>query len=194
MNSDHRRSRGRRRRLATAFLLLAVGACASRPPEGTRQYLDEKSAATVTVAQGSLVFARDRPELAVHARDYLTLVPIDVNRMGTHVIYFYSYVWSTIDERGPRAGIEATSTYEIVADDRRIPLLPVKGTPGDLGLEEPPLRAPSKSARLLIARTDRETLAFLAAADSIRVVELQNGVSERYELWSGNPGSLVALR
>jgi hypothetical protein len=180
--------------LAVAMLLLVVGACASGPPDGTRQYLDEKSAATVTVSQGSLVFARERPELAVHARDYLTLVPIDVNRMGTHVLYFYGFVWSTIDKRRSPASDEGIAQFEIVADGRRIPLVPVRATPRELGLAEAPVRAPSGSARLLIAQTDRQTLAFLAAAGAIRAAELHDGVSEPYELWSGNPRSLVALR
>ena len=195
MTSDGNRRLPRSpRHLAVAMLLLVVGACASPPSDGPRQYLDEKSAATVTVAQGSLVFARERPELAVHARDYLTLVPIDVNRMGTHVLYFYGFVWSTIDKRGSTPSGEGIAQFEIVADGRRIPLVPVRATPRELGLAEPPVRAPSGSAQLLIARTDRQTLAFLAAAGVIRAAELHDGVSEPYELWSGNPGSLVALR
>jgi hypothetical protein len=194
MTSDGNRVPRGVRHVAVAMFLLAVGACASRPSDGTRQYLDERSAATVTVSQESLVFARERPELAVHARDYLTLVPIDVNRMGTHVLYFYGFVWSTIDKRGASASEEGTTRFEIVADGRRIPLVPVEATPRELGLAEPPVRAPSGSARLLIARTDRQTLNLLAGAGELRAAELRDGVSESYELWSGNPGSLLALR
>jgi hypothetical protein len=183
-----------RQHLAVAMLLLLVSACASRPSDGPRQYLDQKSAATVTVSEGALVFARERPELAVHARDYLTLVPVDVNRMGTHVLYFYGFVWSTIDKRGSQARDDDAVQFEIVADGRRIPLVPVRASPHELGLGDPPVRAPSKSARLLIAETDRDALAYLAAAGTIRAAELHDGVSETYELWSGNPGSLAALR
>jgi hypothetical protein len=192
MTSD--RSLGRPRHLAVVILTLAVCACASTPTDGPRQYLDEKSAATVTVAREPLVFARERPELAVHARDYLTLVPIDVNRMGKHVVYFYGFVWSTIDKRAAPGSDDGTLQFEIVADGRRIPLVPVKATPRELGLAEPPLSPPSASARLLIAQTDRQTLAFLATAGVIQAAELRDGASESYELWSGNPGSLLALR
>jgi hypothetical protein len=192
MTSD--RALGRPRHLAAAILTLAVCACASTPSDGPRQYLDENSAATVTVAREPLVFARERPELAVHARDYLTLVPIDVNRMGTHVLYFYGFVWSTIDKRAAPGRDDGTLQFEIVADGRRIPLVPVKAIPRELGLAEAPVRAPSGSARLLIVQTDRQTLAFLATAGVIHAAELRGGVSESYELWSGNPGSLLALR
>jgi hypothetical protein len=194
MSSEyHRRHRGPHH-LAVAVLTLAVGACASPPTGGPRQYLDKKSAATVTVASEALVFARDRPELAVHARDYLTLVPVDVNRMGTHVLYFYGYAWSTIDKRGAMAGHEGAANFEIIADGRRIPLTPVVATPRELGLAEPPIRAPSASARLLVARTDRETLALVAAAAELGAAELRDGTSEPYELWSGNPALLLAVR
>ena len=64
------------------------------------------------MAPGSLVFARERPELAVHARDYITLVPLDVNRMGKHSLYFYVYVWSTIDKRGLPANEAAPGQIE----------------------------------------------------------------------------------
>jgi hypothetical protein len=192
MTSD--RSLSRPRHLAVVILALAACACTSTPPDGPRQYLDEKSAATVTVAREPLVFARERPELAVHARDYLTLVPIDVNRMGKHVLYFYGFVWSTIDKRGAPGSDDGTLQFEIVADGRRIPLVPVKASPRAIGLAEPPVRAPSRSARLLIAQTDRQTLAFLATAGAVHAAELHAGMSESYELWSGNPGSLLALR
>jgi hypothetical protein len=194
MTSDRDRSLRSLRRLVVVVVALAAGACASPPSDGPRQYLDEKSAATVTVAREALVFARDRPELAVHARDYLTLVPIDVNRMGTHEVYFYGYVWSTIDKRGSGYLRDGVAGFEIIADGRRIPLVPVNATPRELGLVEPPLRAPSASARLLIARTDRETLAIVTNAGELSAAELNDGLSEPYVLWSGSPGALLALR
>ena len=154
-------------RLAIVATALATGACASPPSGVTRQYLDEESAATVTVARDALVFARDRPEFAVHARDYLTVVPVDVNRMGSHAAYFYCYVWSTIDKRRSAAAGGVSAQFEVVADGQRIPLVPVNATARELGLAEPPIVAPSGSARLLIARTDRETLALLARASEL---------------------------
>ena len=194
MTSDRDRSLRDLLRAAVVIAALACGACASPPSDGPRQYLDETSAATVTVARAALVFARDRPELAVHARDYLTLVPVDVNRMGTHSTYFYGYVWSTIDKRGSGNARDGVANFEIVADGKRIPLVPVHATARELGLVEPPLRAPSGSAQLLIAGTDRETLALVANASDLSASESIDGLSERYVLWSGNPAELLALR
>lgn len=180
------------RNLVVAMVALAAGGCASQPPDSVRQYLDERSAATVTVAAGSLVFARDRPELAVHARDYLTLVPVDVNRGGKHVLYFYGYIWSTIDKRRLPAADDRTGQFELVADGRRIPLVAVKAGPRDLGLAQRPVPAPADSAELLIAITNRETLEFLAAAATIHAAAQHDGISDRYDLWKDNRELLLA--
>jgi hypothetical protein len=202
MTSEHFRCERQRlsgaRALAGRWLTLvataiAAGGCATPPTDGAREYLDAKSAATVTVAARPLVFARERPELAVHARDYLTLVPVDVNRAGTHVLYFYGYSWSTIDKRRLGDVADAEQHFELIADGRRIALTPVKAKPRAIGLAEPPLKAPADTAQVLISATSREVLAFLAGATVIRVVAVQAGMSERYELWADGRAAIAAL-
>lgn len=187
------RARGPARWLAAGMAALIAAGCATSPDTGVHEYLDETSAATVTVASRGLVFARERPDLAVHARDYLTVVPIDVNRAGTHVQYFYCYVWSTIDKRRLPAGDDTPTQFELVADGRRIPLAPVTSPPRSLGLAETPVPPPSDSAHLLIAVTTRETLAFLADAGVVRAVEFRDGVGERYEPWSDGRADMAGL-
>lgn len=179
--------------MALALLSAVSGGCVTAPSDGVREYLDEKSAATVTVAARPIVFARERPELAVHARDYLTIVPVDVNRAGTHVLYFYGYAWSTIDKRGLGNAAPATPQFELIADGRRIPLTPVAIAPRAIGLAEPPLKAPADSAQLLISMTSREVLAFLADATDVRVVAVQAGVGERYTIWADGRAAIAAL-
>ncbi len=129
-----------------AAVLLATGCATPESTSGEREYLDEFTAATITVGSSVLVFARERPELAVHARDYLTLVPVDVNRSGTHVQYFYGYVWSTLDKRGLAEEATVVRRFDLVADGRRIALTPVAGELRDIGLGEPPLPSPARRA------------------------------------------------
>jgi len=164
-------------------VLLAAGCATTDSANGEREYLDEETAATVTVGGPALVFARERPELAVHARDYLTLVPVDVNRSGAHAQYFYGYAWSTLDKRGLPEEAAAALRFELVADGRRIPLQPLAGEPGDVGLGERPLPAPARSAQVLVAPTSREVQDFVAGAKELRAVALRDGVAERFELW-----------
>jgi hypothetical protein len=163
--------------------LLAAGCATPESVRGEREYLDEVTAATITVGSPTLVFARERPELAVHARDYLTVVPVDVNRAGTHSQYFYAYVWSTLDKRGLAEEATVDWRFELVADGRRIALTPVAGELRDLGLGAPPLPSPARSAQVLVAPTSRDVQAFVAGASELRAVATHDGGAERFELW-----------
>ena len=171
---------------ACAGVALFVAGCAATPApdDGPREYLDETTAATVTVGGRRMVFALERPELAVHARDYLTLVPIDVNRAGSHAQYFYGYVWSTIDKRGVGKGSDTAARFELVADGRRIPLNPVSGSARDLGLAEAPLEPPAASAQVLVSATSREAQDFVSGAAEVVVVAVHDGVADRFALWA----------
>lgn len=171
---------------APALAALACGllltSCATTDEPAPRQYLDEHTAATVTVASGGLVFARARPEFAVNARDYLTIVPVDVNRGGTHVQYFYCYVWSTIDK--PPGATDKPATFELVADGRQIPLVQVDTPVRTLGFGEIPVAPPAHNALPLISVTNREVLQFLVRAQALSVVATRDGIGERYDLWT----------
>ena len=173
-------------RPAASVLAVAMlsGCVASAPSSGEREYLDEQTAATVTVGSSELVFARERPELAVNARDYLTLVPVDVNRAGAHAQYFFGYAWSTIDRGATGSERPAMPRFDLVADGRRIPLVPHEGSLGALGLGELPVPPPSRSATVLVAPATREQLEFVRSASDVRALMLGDQGSERFDLWS----------
>ncbi|HEX7375258.1 MAG TPA: hypothetical protein VF277_09790, partial [Steroidobacteraceae bacterium] len=170
------------------FLLLA--GCATTDPAAVHDYLDEQTAATVTVGGTGTVFGRARTEYAINARDYFTVIPVDVNRGGTHVLYFYCYQWSTIDR--PNASDRA-SGFEIVADGRQIPLTPASASLRTLGFGQYPVEPPALNALPLVAVTTREVLSFLAQAKEVSVVATRNGLSERYELWTDQRSAVEAF-
>jgi len=166
-----------------AVAVLVAGCATSAPGGGGREYLDAQTAATVTVGGPALVFARARPDLAVHARDYLTLAPVDVNRAGVHAQYFVVYAWSTIDKRSLAEEPGTTSRFELIADGRRIPLVRHPGSLSELGFGEPPVPPPARSATLLVAPTSREQQDFVLSAADLTAVLVQDQASARYELW-----------
>lgn len=168
--------------LATGTLLTAIlmAGCASEQPAGPREYLDERTAATITVAGESMVFACDRPELGVNARDYVTLTAVDVNTSGRHATHLVGYAWSTLDKR---AVPESDSHYEIIADDRTLPLQPMPDGFRSIGVNEPPIPVPSRSALPLSAPITRDQLQFLRDTPGAHVVRTRDGVLERFDLW-----------
>jgi len=169
--------------LATGALLAAIlmAGCASEQQAGPREYLDERTAATITVAGEAMVFAYNRPELGVHARDYVTLTAVDVNTSGRHATHLVGYAWSTLDKRTVQ---ESDSRYEIIADDRTLPLQPMPDGFRSIGVNEPPIPVPSRSALPLTAPITRDQLQFLRDTPGAYVVRTRDGVLERFDLWS----------
>src|SRR5262245_7346855 len=68
-------------------LLLLVTGCTMTRPVGPREYLDEKTAATITVVSDPWIFTRERFGTAVDQNDFLNVYAIDVNRQGDHRQY-----------------------------------------------------------------------------------------------------------
>jgi hypothetical protein len=163
-----------------ACALLAQG-CASPGSAQPLEYLDERTAATITVAAESLVFALARPELGVNARDYVTLTAVDVNTSGRHARHLVGYAWSTLDKRALQ---EDAGSYELVADDRVLPLARMPGGFASIGVAEPPLEPPARAAMPLSAPVTAEQLQFVLDASTRRVVRTRDGVAERFELWN----------
>lgn len=162
-----------------AFAALAQG-CAGSGPAQPREYLDERTAATITVAGESLVFALERPELGVNARDYVTLTAVDVNTSGRHAQHLVGYAWSTLDKRRLE---EDVGSYELVVDDRVLPLARMQGGFASIGVDAPPIAPPARAAVPLSAAVTREQLQFVLDATTRRVVRTRDGVAERFELW-----------
>lgn len=176
-----------RRFMLVSVALLLTG-CAARPGlETSGQTGQNVSAGLLTRADREFIFARERPELAAYARDYLTLLPIDVNSAGTHQLYLYCYIWSTIDKRSIR---ESDGQFQLVADGRQIALRPAQASPQALGVATPPLPLPSHAATTLLVPIDRERLEFLGNARTVFVLRTADGLSERFELWNGKRSSM----
>jgi hypothetical protein len=172
--------------LAKGALLAAIlmAGCASEQPVGPREYLDERTAATITVAGESMIFACERPELGVNARDYVTLTAVDVNTSGRHATHLVGYAWSTLDKRATREG---DSRHELVADDRTLPLQPMPDGFRSIGVNEPPIPVPARGALPLTAPITRDQLQFLRDTPGAHIVRTRDGIQERFDLWRG-PG------
>jgi hypothetical protein len=103
--------------LALAAIMIARAAAAD--DDAVREYVDEITAVSITVPVESLLFARERTDLAANARDYITLTPLEINRTGQRACYWFGYVWSTIDR--PIAVLEGDELV-LLADGRPIAL------------------------------------------------------------------------
>ena len=85
-------------------LLVPLGAAraGAADSEAVREYVDEVTAVSITVSLDSLVFARERSDLAANARDYITLAPLEINRTGRRALFWSGDRWSTTDSQTRR--------------------------------------------------------------------------------------------
>lgn len=171
--------------------LAAIYMVSLNVPAKPISYLDEDTAATITVVSEPLVFARGYPALAVNARDYLTLCAVQVNRSGHFAQYLYGYLWSTIDRRRIKhPGAPPGLTLHLLADDRGFALAQVAASIKSLGMVRPPCEPPSRGVPPVMYAIDAAALAFIAEARRL-VVRPQIAADEdidSYRLWSdGRP-------
>jgi hypothetical protein len=119
--------------LLLAAFFVCVSACAATPRAGVDEFLDERTGATVTVVREPLIFALERSTLAAHARDYISLTAVEVDRSGQTQLCVLGYFWSTIDRRaGSHSSQPTDKLLALLADDRLIRLTPLDSPPKDL--------------------------------------------------------------
>ena len=93
------------------------------------QYLDPQTAVTVTSMRQPWVYAHEDLAIAKHARDYLNVGLLEVNRTGTRRYWLVVVAWTTIDRSAlnlpPPAPIDALQLERF--DDAAIRLAAERG-------------------------------------------------------------------
>ena len=175
-------------------IALALGACASAPDSvAPSEYLDQTTAATISVVAKPLVFARERRELAVHARDYVTIAAASVNRGGKIEHYMFAYIWSTLDDRNRNAVPLAADNLTIAADDRRINPQLAGHSSQEAGVGSAVRAPPGRHWTLNVYRTDVATLGFIAEARHLAVITGSAEGPVTYDSWDDQRRALRGL-
>jgi len=172
---------------------LATTGCASLPgPDAPISYIDESSGATITTVGRPLVFARERPNFAVHMRDYITLAAAAVNRSGKIEYVLICYFWSTFDPHAQEGDTAARQPDEltVMADDRRITLVRLDRSAHEAGVDEPTDAPGVGASPPTLYHTDPATLRFIAAARTLGAKSRINNKELNYEVWQDGRASL----
>jgi hypothetical protein len=164
---------------AIAALCTSIAACATAKGPGTDEYLDERTGANITVMHQAFTFAMERSTLAAHARDYVSLAAVEVDRSGQTQLYLIGYFWSTIDRRKDAAVPSSTAAgVELIADGRRIRLRPDAALPSDLRAKRQLLAPAASHFEEAAYPVSLELLRYLAGS---RVLVLRVGYVAREE-------------
>lgn len=181
----------------SCLVVLAAGffpGCAM-PPLEPRTVLDERTGTSLTVVDQPLVLARERRDVAVQARDYLTFVATEINEAGRRRLIWVVHQWSTIDARV--AGFEPTpgEPLLVVADGRDLRLTPVRDSAATAYAQNPALRSPEDANTITtIYAVDATTLEFIATCRHLSASFPQSQLALPFTMWTdGRPAILRFL-
>lgn len=181
------------RRLWLASVAWVAGCTAIPSPDIPKVYLDQSTAVTVTVVGRPLVFARERPNFAVHMRDYITLAAAVVDRTGRYEYILIAYFWTTFDPhaREGDAQVQRPDDLLILADDRKIRLVKADRSAHEVGIDEP-VHAPAVGpGPPNVYRADPALLRYIAAARTLRVQTLSGAAELDYDIWDDRRAALA---
>jgi hypothetical protein len=185
---------------AATRLILPVAVAASTlcgcvtPPLEPRTVLDENSGASITVVDQPLIMARERRDVAVQARDYLTFVAAEVDESGHRQLVWVVHQWSTIDERAAEFRPAPDSPLLVVADGRDLRLKPIGDSMALRYIHNAALGAPEDAHAVTTAyAVDPATLDFVAASRQLSVAFPESRLTLPFGIWKDGRAALQRL-
>lgn len=177
---------------ASIWVILAMlSGCVALPEPAAVTLLDEDTGVSIRRVAEPIVLARDRREVAAHARDYLTLVAVEVNRAGRRESTLLVYRWSTIDRRMDAALDAAARDIVLIADGRDVWL---RARPEPLPAELRPraelLRPEVSEVVALAYEVDVATLQLLGEGADLAATFRGPSASRPFRLWRDGRAAL----
>ena len=144
---------------------LAIALCACASPDALHSRLDDDTGLTVVTMHEPVVLARPT-RMAVAARDYAHIGPVEVNRMGRREYYLWIGLSSTVDRERVAEPAPRAETLALLIDGQPS-VLPL--TDWNPELELPPYASSTPVYASLAARASLEQIQRIAAAGDVEV-------------------------
>lgn len=174
------------------MLMTMTASCAGQA-QLTNQFLDEQTGVTVTTVAAPLLLYKDNAALAAHARNFLNVGPVEVNRMGSHRYYLWVGIWSTMETADVDRVTEVFDTLTVIADGEPFILQLAGSTPSAIGASRPIYLKPVASASDAYYEVTADQIRFIAEASDIRI--RPNTASFReYRPWSNQRAAYKGLK
>ena len=175
-------------RLSLTLLVMAIlGGCAT-PVVTPRAYLDEETAATITVVAEPWIFTGEESSFTAKDRDSLSLFAIDVNRMGDHRQYLAVLVSDM-----PRTSTSGAVTLELLGSGKSVSLQPATEEPRGLGIAKPLAPSYSLTSRWLYFPVTKEILATVMRSTDLRAELTAGDKRVAYSMWRNGSAEIAEL-
>lgn len=150
---------------AIAVTLTFLAGCQTTQVTTPREYLDEQSAATITIVAKPWIFTSDAPAVSLYERNALNVYAIDVNRQGEHKQYLAVLETPGIHTFMPK---EAVRELQLISTERTFKFSPVTQSPRDLGIAQPLADPLAQSFRWSYFPVSKDQVAEMAKATGVR--------------------------
>lgn len=185
--------RGWRHFIEVVALAALAAACSSSTSLVT-ETLDPVTGVTVLRGTAPVVLYHDNSGYAAHARDYVYLGPVEINRMGGYSYFLWAGIWSTMrheDHRSEqRDGFESVILF---VDGEPLPLEFAGWTLDAIGVTQPVYVKPVASATDAYYRVTIDQIRLIAESSDI---QLRAGTAKPrlYSLWESQGSAYASLR
>lgn len=179
-------------RVVPLFVLtLLLNACSSERVVAPREYLDERTAATITVVKDPWIFTRESVRAgSSQYRDFLHLYVIDVNRMGEHKQYI-----AALHSLPSDGAIDASKPpkLELTAGEWSMSFAASTVEAREIGLAQPVAESYALDATWWYFPVDKQALATLANTSNLDAELVWRGERTSYALWRDGREELSEL-
>ena len=185
--------RGWRYLIAILAVATQISGCSSTSSL-VHETLDPVTGVTILRGTAPVVLYHDNSGYAAHARDYVYLGPVEVNRMGSYSYYLWMGIWSTMRYENPqseqRDGFESVILF---VDGEPLPLEFAGWTLDSIGVTEPVYVKPVASAADAYYRVTIDQIRLIAEASDI---QLRAGTAKprAYSLWDSQGSAYASLK
>lgn len=178
-------------RIVLLFMpMMSLVACSTERVIAPREYLDEHTAATITVVKDPWIFTRESVRAGSgQYRDFLHLYAIDVNRMGDHK----QYIAALHSLTGDSGSTDAPATLELETRSGTMRLQASTAQPKELGIVQPIAPSYALDATWFYFSVDKHTLATIANTAEMDAALVWNGERIDYALWRDGREELSEL-
>jgi len=177
--------------IVTLFVLLLLAACAGNGAR-TVDKLDSLTGVTITYSEAPMVFYRDNSGKAAHARNFVHLAPLEINRMGDFRYFLWLGIWNTLQDPSPGDARDGFESIVIFADGEPLSLELSGWTASAIGASEPVYIKPVSSAADAYYEVTIDHLRVIAGATDLRIQS--TGPRQRsFELWDNQVAAKASL-
>lgn len=159
-------------------LSLSLYACSTERVVAPREYLDERTAATITVVRDPWIFTRETVRTGDgEYRDFLHLYAVDVNRMGEHKQYLAALIPEQVAE------VDHAPSIELKAQEWSLSLQASTVETREIGIASPVAESYALAASWWYFPIDKQKLATIANAPELDAELIWNGERTSYAMW-----------